>query len=235
MSRKGNPYDNAACESFMKTLKYEEVYRNEYRDFQEARASIGEFLERVYNQKRLHSALGYVPPAEFENGATHEILALLKYGGSAPATPGFNAVAPEWLFKGRLSPPPPFRPPSRRSGRIPALPYPPLRCFQSGSHQPRRSRLSQRTAITPLTSCLTPGVHFTAAPCPTPPSSPRPSFLRCASDSFLLTKPNTFLHNRDASVATLRWCSGSSRNAVRTRSGICVQLHRNPHEGSAGL
>jgi putative transposase len=68
MSRKGNPYDNAACESFMKTLKYEEVYRNEYRDFQEARASIGEFLERVYNQKRLHSALGYLPPAEFENG-----------------------------------------------------------------------------------------------------------------------------------------------------------------------
>ncbi len=70
MSRKGNPYDNAACESFMKTLKQEEVYRNEYRDFPEARASIGEFLERVYNQKRLHSALGYLPPAEFENGAS---------------------------------------------------------------------------------------------------------------------------------------------------------------------
>jgi len=69
MSRKGNPYDNAACESFMKTLKYEEVYRNEYRDFDEARVSIVEFLERVYNRKRLHSALGYVPPAEFENGA----------------------------------------------------------------------------------------------------------------------------------------------------------------------
>lgn len=69
MSRKGNPYDNAACESFIKTLKYEEVYRNEYRDFYEARASIAEFLESVYNQKRLHSALGYLPPAEFENGA----------------------------------------------------------------------------------------------------------------------------------------------------------------------
>jgi transposase InsO family protein len=66
MSRKGNPWDNAACESFMKTLKYEEVYRTEYRDLAEAQASIGVFLEKVYNQKRLHSALGYLPPAEFE-------------------------------------------------------------------------------------------------------------------------------------------------------------------------
>ncbi len=66
MSRKGNPWDNAQCESFMKTLKYEEVLRNEYRDLVEARASIVEFLEKVYNQKRLHSALGYVPPVEFE-------------------------------------------------------------------------------------------------------------------------------------------------------------------------
>ena len=66
MSRKGNPYDNAACESFMKTLKYEEVYRTEYRDLADAYAQIGEFIERVYNQQRLHSALGYVPPAEFE-------------------------------------------------------------------------------------------------------------------------------------------------------------------------
>jgi putative transposase len=69
MSRKGNPYDNAACESFMKTLKHEEVYRNEYRDFQEALTCIGDFLERVYNRHRLHSALGYLPPAGFENGA----------------------------------------------------------------------------------------------------------------------------------------------------------------------
>jgi putative transposase len=66
MSRKGNPWDNAACESFMKTLKYEEVFRNEYRDVAEARSSIAKFLEKVYNHKRLHSALGYLPPAEFE-------------------------------------------------------------------------------------------------------------------------------------------------------------------------
>ena len=66
MSRKGNPWDNAACESFMKTLKYEEVLRNDYRDLAEARASIAEFLDKVYNHKRLHSALDYMPPAKFE-------------------------------------------------------------------------------------------------------------------------------------------------------------------------
>lgn len=66
MSRKANPYDNAKAESFMKTLKHEEVNRVEYRDLAEARRGIRHFLERTYNRRRLHSALGYLPPAEFD-------------------------------------------------------------------------------------------------------------------------------------------------------------------------
>ena len=67
MSRKGNPYDNAKAESFMKTLKCEQVHLSEYDSLADAKAQIGHFLEAVYNQKRLHSSLGYLPPAEFEN------------------------------------------------------------------------------------------------------------------------------------------------------------------------
>ena len=66
MSRKGNPYDNAVAESFFKTLKNEEVYLTEYRTAEEAQASIRHFVDQVYNQKRLHSSLGYVPPVEYE-------------------------------------------------------------------------------------------------------------------------------------------------------------------------
>ena len=66
MSHKSSPWENAGCESWMKTLKYEEVYRQEYRDLAEARASLACFIDKVYNQKRLHSALGYRPPVEFE-------------------------------------------------------------------------------------------------------------------------------------------------------------------------
>src|SRR6266536_3283731 len=68
MSHRASPWENAGCESWMKTLKSEEVYRQEYRDLGEARASIAQFIDEVYNQKRLHSALGYRPPVEFEQG-----------------------------------------------------------------------------------------------------------------------------------------------------------------------
>jgi transposase InsO family protein len=66
MSRVGNPYDNAQAESFMKTLKHEEVDGRSYRDLEHAREAIGRFIEEVYNRQRLHSALAYRPPAEFE-------------------------------------------------------------------------------------------------------------------------------------------------------------------------
>jgi putative transposase len=66
MAAVGNPYENAKAESFFRTLKMEEVYLKDYRDFEEAEENIAEFIEEVYNQKRLHSSLGYLPPVEFE-------------------------------------------------------------------------------------------------------------------------------------------------------------------------
>ena len=66
MSRKGNPYDNAFAESFMKTIKTEEVYLWEYQTLEDVLTRIPYFIEDVYNQKRLHASLGYMPPCEFE-------------------------------------------------------------------------------------------------------------------------------------------------------------------------
>jgi putative transposase len=66
MSAKGNAYDNAKAESFFKTLKQEEVYLKQYQTFEEAQRNIGQFLDDMYNTKRLHSSLGYMPPVEFE-------------------------------------------------------------------------------------------------------------------------------------------------------------------------
>jgi len=66
MTAVGDPYENAKAESFFRTLKMEEVYLKDYQTFEEAQQNIGEFIEEVYNKKRLHSSLGYVPPVEFE-------------------------------------------------------------------------------------------------------------------------------------------------------------------------
>jgi putative transposase len=66
MAARGTPLENAQAERFLRTLKQEEVYRHEYQSFAEAEASIRCFIDDVYNRKRLHSALGYRPPSEFE-------------------------------------------------------------------------------------------------------------------------------------------------------------------------
>jgi transposase InsO family protein len=73
MSRPANPYDNASCESFMKTLKREEIYANRYRDLDDLRTNIQAFIEQYYNRLRLHSTLGYRPPEEFEQAASSAI------------------------------------------------------------------------------------------------------------------------------------------------------------------
>jgi putative transposase len=66
MASVGNPYENAKAESFFRTLKMEEIYLKDYGNFEEAEQNIGQFIEEVYNEKRLHSSLGYLPPVEFE-------------------------------------------------------------------------------------------------------------------------------------------------------------------------
>ena len=92
MSRPANPYDNAVCESFMKTLKQEEIYCNQYADFDELSQHLEEFIGAYYNRLRLHSALGYRSPEEFERDAA----------AAAPASPGGKPDAAVMKF---FSPP----------------------------------------------------------------------------------------------------------------------------------
>lgn len=95
MSRPANPYDNAACESFMKTLKQEEIYCHQYRDFAELSAHLEEFIGNYYNCRRLHSALGYRTPEEFERDTAV----------AAPAGAAYDAATVEY-----------FRPPRQPAG-----------------------------------------------------------------------------------------------------------------------
>jgi putative transposase len=97
MSRPANPYDNASCESFIKTLKREEIYANEYENLDHLRDHIEEFIERYYNPKRLHSALGYRSPEEFEQQA-----GLIREAESLSATVAFFPESTEELTTGLL-------------------------------------------------------------------------------------------------------------------------------------
>jgi len=76
MSRPANPYDNASCESFLKTLKREEIYANQYQDLDDLHHNVEAFIEQYYNRQRLHSALGYRPPEEFERAIDAEAVSL---------------------------------------------------------------------------------------------------------------------------------------------------------------
>ena len=138
MSRKANPrYDNAACESFMKTLKHEEVYRNEYRDFHDAHASIGEFLERVYNQKRLHSAR-VCSASRVREGRHVMSNAYNTWAGSAPATPDERRCARMALLSRLSAAPAESGRRGWRSGRIPASLRLPSGASRVDQPQPRR-------------------------------------------------------------------------------------------------
>jgi transposase InsO family protein len=116
MSRPANPYDNASCESFMKTLKREEVYANDYRDLEHLLGNIEVFIEQYYNRCRLHSALGYRPPEEFEQEASPGI-------SSAGATMSFfrhGEIYQSDVGRNSSGERPKSRPPAHRSDESPA-------------------------------------------------------------------------------------------------------------------
>ena len=116
MSRPANPYDNASCESFMKTLKREEIYANDYRDLEHLLGNIEVFIEQYYNRCRLHSALGYRPPEEFEQEASPGIssagatMSFFRHGEIYQSDVGSNSSGER----------PKSRPPAHRSDESPA-------------------------------------------------------------------------------------------------------------------
>jgi len=103
MSRPGNPYDNATCESFMKTLKQEEIYCRRYADFTQLSQHLEEFIDNYYNRQRLHSALGYRTPEEFEQDAAK----------AAPATGNTPDAAIMTMFNPNQEEPAIFKEPNQ--------------------------------------------------------------------------------------------------------------------------
>ena len=116
MSRPANPYDNASCESFMKTLKREEIYANDYRDLEHLLGNVEAFIEQYYNRCRLHSALGYRSPEEFEREASTGVnsagatMSFFRHGEIYQSDVGGNSSGER----------PKSRPPTHRSDESPA-------------------------------------------------------------------------------------------------------------------
>ena len=106
MSRPANPYDNASCESFLRTLKREEIHANQYNDLEHLRSHIEEFIEHYYNRQRLHSALGYCSPDEFEQQARHCDSMTQWQGAAVEFFPRAEEASTGMLGKGTQSPSP---------------------------------------------------------------------------------------------------------------------------------
>jgi transposase InsO family protein len=106
MSRPANPYDNASCESFIKTLKREEIYANSYENLEHLRANIETFIEQYYNQQRLHSALGYRTPEEFERQAQSQTEAADAKSARVTFLPGLAQSSTGMLEPGTQTPSP---------------------------------------------------------------------------------------------------------------------------------
>jgi putative transposase len=106
MSRPANPYDNASCESFIKTLKREEIYANAYENLEHLRANIAIFIEQYYNEQRLHSALGYRSPEEFERQAQCQSAAADSKGATIIFVAGLAQSSTGMLEQGTQTPSP---------------------------------------------------------------------------------------------------------------------------------